>query len=256
MRELVLALRAIWACWQDGAPLDFRGDFYTHTLMTPFFSPEPHPFGPPPVYLAAVGERMTQVAGEVCDGLFFHPFTTQRYLREVTLPAIEKGRAVVGRPPGDFAICGPVFVACGRDEKELSAAIAGTKAQIAFYASTPAYRGVLDLHGWGDLQPELTDMTKQGRWGEIGDRVDDDLLHAMAVVGSPREVGAELEARYGQLASRITLYATYESDPAIWPAVLDAIGSRSVPGTRASPSAEEDPAPRTDRRSPDRLALP
>jgi len=151
MREFVLGMRAIWATWQDGVKLDFQGEFYTHTLMTPFFSPEPHDFGPPPVYLAGVGERMTEVAGEVCDGFFVHPFTTRRYMDEVTLPALERGRAKSDRP--DFVVNGPSFVAIGRDETELADAIRGTKEQIAFYASTPAYRGVLELHDRGELQP-------------------------------------------------------------------------------------------------------
>ena len=224
MRELVLALRAIWRTWQDRVPLDFRGDFYTHTLMTPFFSPPPHEWGPPPVYLAGVGELMTETAGEVCDGFFFHPFTTDRYLREVTLPALDRGRAAAGHGSLDgFAIAGPAFTCTGRDERELAVAIKGTKDQIAFYASTPAYRPVLDLHGWGDLQPELTRLSKEGRWSEMGDAIDDELLHAFAVVGGPSEVGRGLRTRWGDVATRITLYATYKADPALWPEVIDAL---------------------------------
>jgi probable F420-dependent oxidoreductase len=226
MRELVLALRAIWAAWQEGGKLDFRGDFYTHTLMTPFFSPEPHAYGPPPVYLAGVGPLMTEVAGEVCDGFFFHPFTTDRYLREVTLPALERGRAKAGRPGLDgFTLAGPAFTCVGRDEAELAVAVKGTKDQIAFYASTPAYRAVLDLHGWGELQPELTRLSKEGRWSEMGDAIDDELLHAFAVVGGPAEVGKGLRKRWGPVASRLTLYATYPVDPALWPEVVDAVRS-------------------------------
>ncbi len=176
MREMVLAMRAIWDSWQHGRPLDFRGDFYTHPLMTPFFSPEPHEYGPPPVYLAGVGERMTEVAGEVCDGFSFHPFTTPRYLQAVTIPAMERGRAKAGLSLEGLVIAGPAFVAVGRNEAELATAVQGTKAQIAFYASTPAYRGVLDLHGWGDLQPELTRLTKEGRWSELGERIDDEMM--------------------------------------------------------------------------------
>jgi probable F420-dependent oxidoreductase len=224
MRELVLAMRAIWRTWQAGEPLDFRGDFYTHTLMTPFFSPPPHEWGPPPVYLAGVGERMTEVAGEVCDGFFFHPFTTDRYLREVTVPALQRGRSTAGHTDLDgFAIAGPAFTCTGRDERELAAAIKGTKDQIAFYASTPAYRPVLDLHGWGDLQPELTRLSKEGRWSEMGDAVDDELLHAFAVVGEPVAVGRRLRKRWGDVATRVALYATYAADPAVWPAVIDAL---------------------------------
>ncbi|MGE3688376.1 MAG: LLM class F420-dependent oxidoreductase [Acidimicrobiia bacterium] len=226
MREYVLALKAIWAAWQDSGPLNFAGDFYTHTLMTPFFSPEPHDYGPPPVYLAGVGPRMTEVAGEVCDGFFFHPFTTRRYLQEVTLPALHRGRSAAGHDGVDgFTVAGPAFTCVGRDDAELTTAIAGTKQQIAFYASTPTYRPVLDLHGWGDLQPELTSLTKQGRWSEMGGTIDDEMLHAFAVVGGPEEVGRGLRDRWGLVADRISLYATYRSDPAVWSAVIDAIRS-------------------------------
>ena len=176
MREFVAALRAIWASWQDGEKLDFRGDFYTHTLMTPFFSPSAHEWGAPPVYLAGVGKLMTEVAGEVCDGFFFHGFTTPSYLQRghaagvVARPG--EGRAHRSRKAAldGFAIAGPAFTCVGRTEDELAAAIRGAKEQIAFYASTPAYRGVLEHHGWGDLQPELTRMSKEGKWKEMARR--------------------------------------------------------------------------------------
>jgi len=226
MREYVLALRAIWAAWTDDVPLRFEGEYYTHTLMTPFFAPERHEFGAPPVYLAGVGPRMTEVAGEVCDGFFIHPFTTDRYLHEVTLPALLRGRSRVGRTDLEgFTMAGPVFTCTGRDERELATAIAGTKQQIAFYASTPAYRSVLELHGWGDLQTELTRMTKQGRWSEIGSVIDDELLQTFAVVGEPAAVGRGLQERWGAVATRISLYATYDADPSIWPEVVE--GARS-----------------------------
>jgi probable F420-dependent oxidoreductase len=223
MRELVLGIRAIWDTWQNGVPLDFRGDFYTHTLMTPFFSPEAHEWGPPPVYLAAVGELMTEVAAEVADGIFFHPFTTPRYVREVTVPALARGRSKIGKTLEGFHIAGPAFAVVGRTEEELARAVKGTKDQIAFYASTPAYRGVLDLHGWGDLQPELTRLTKAGRWPEIGGLISDEMLHEFAVVGTPSEVGKALRERYAGIATRITFYATYEIDPRLWLEVLDAV---------------------------------
>lgn len=215
MREFVLALRAIWDAWQHGTKLDFAGDFYTHTLMTPFFSPAAHEWGPPPVYLAGVNERMTEVAGEVCDGFFFHAFTTERYLRDVSLPALAKGRQRAGKTMDGFAVCGPAFASVGRTEDELGRAIAGTKSQIAFYASTPAYRAVLDLHGWGDLQPELTAMTKQGRWNDLGSLVDDEMLHAYSVVGTPAEVGRALRERFGDIATRVSIYTPYDIDRAV-----------------------------------------
>jgi probable F420-dependent oxidoreductase len=224
MRELILATRAIWRSWQNGTRLDFRGDFYSHTLMTPFFSPPPHEWGPPPVFLAGVGERMTEVAGEVADGFFVHPFTTERYLREVTIPALARGRARAETTGLDgLALCGPVFACAGRDEDELAAAVAGTRKQIAFYGSTPAYRGVLELHGWGDAQPELTRLSKEGRWADMGDVIDDELLHAFAVVGDPDAVAKGLRERYEGVLDRITLYTTYEHGDAIAPEVLAAL---------------------------------
>jgi probable F420-dependent oxidoreductase len=236
MRELVGALRAIWGSWLDGTSLEFRGDFYTHTLMTPFFSPPPHRFGPPPVYLAGVGPKMTEVAGEVADGFFFHAFTTRRYLDEVTLPALRRGRQAAGHPGLDgFAVAGPAFVTVGRDDAELAAAAEGTRRQIAFYASTPAYRAVLDLHGWGDAGPELTRLSKEGRWPEMGDVIDDGLLAAFSVVGDPAEVGAELARRWSDVAARITFYAPYRSDPSIWAEVLKAVRAAAPVATGGSP---------------------
>ena len=162
MRELILAIRAIWACWNEGTKLDFRGDFYHHTLMTPFFDPGPSQFGVPTIQLAAVGEKMTEVAGEVADGIILHGFTTERYVREVTVPALERGWKTAGKTRADFEICGPLFVVTGTTDEERERAREGTKQQIAFYGSTPAYRGVLELHGWGDLQDDLNRLSKQG----------------------------------------------------------------------------------------------
>jgi probable F420-dependent oxidoreductase len=215
MREYVAALRAIWASWQDGEKLDFRGDFYTHTLMTPFFSPPAHEWGPPPVYLAGVGKLMTEVAGEMCDGFFFHAFTTPSYLREVTIPALLRGRNTGGKDSLEgFAIAGPAFTCVGRTDEELDAAIRGAKEQIAFYASTPAYRGVLEHHGWGDLQPELTRMSKEGKWKEMGDVIGDDVVRAFAAVGDVPTVARELRERWDS-ATRLSFYMPYRADDSV-----------------------------------------
>ncbi len=228
MREMILAMRAIWATWQTGEPLAFRGDFFTHVLMTPFFTPNAHAYGAPPVHLAGVGELMTEVAGEVCDGFIYHPFTTDRYLRDVTMPALARGRAKAGKTDlADFCISGPAFTCTGRDERELATAIAGTKNQIAFYASTPAYRGVLELHGWGDLQTELGQMTKAGRWAELGDVIDGEVLRTFAVVGEPDAIAPGLKARWGDIATRLSLYTPYPSDPGIWPSIVEALRNES-----------------------------
>jgi probable F420-dependent oxidoreductase len=223
MRELILAVRAIWDCWLNATRLEFRGEFYAHTLMTPFFSPSADDlagFGPPKILLAGVGERMTEVAGEVADGFICHGFTTERYLRDVTLPALERGRAKAGTTMDGFEIVGPSFVVTGADEAELATATAGTRQQIAFYGSTPAYRGVLDVHGWGGLQDELNSLSKQGRWVEMGELIDDDVLNTFAVVGAPEDIAPELRRRYGDIIQRISFYAPYKTDPARWQRVI------------------------------------
>jgi probable F420-dependent oxidoreductase len=223
MREFVLAMRAIWDSWMTDGKLDFRGDFYTHTLMTPFFNPGPNKAGIPRVFLAGVGPLMTEVAGEVCDGFFCHGFTTERYLREVTIPALEAGRARAGKSLDGFEICGPSFVVTGNTEEEMEAAKVGTRRQIAFYGSTPAYKPVLDLHGWGELQGDLNRLSKQGEWETMGDLIDDEILNTFAVVGEPETIGAELQKRYGDVVSRISFYAPYASDRSRWEKVLDDI---------------------------------
>ncbi len=220
MREMILAIRAIWACWNDGTKLDFRGDFYTHTLMTPFFNPGPNPHGDARIFLAGVGEMMTEVAGEVADGFICHGFTTRRYLDEVTIPALEKGRSKAGKTMDGFELSGPMFVVTGRDEAEMVAAAKGVRGQIAFYGSTPAYRKVLDLHGWGDLQDELNRMSKEGRWGEMGDLIDDEILSAFAVVAPLDQVAAGLRDRWGDVLGRLSFYAPYETDDAQWDRVI------------------------------------
>jgi probable F420-dependent oxidoreductase len=223
MREMILAIRAIWACWNDGTKLDFRGDFYQHTLMTPFFNPGPNPHGDARIFLAAVGGMMTEVAGEVADGLICHGFTTQRYLTEVTLPALEKGRAKAGKPMDGFELSGPMFIVTGRDEDEMSAAATGVRRQIAFYGSTPAYRGVLDLHGWGDLQDELNRMSKEGRWAEMGTLIDDEMLATFAVVAPLDEVADKLIERWSGVLSRLSFYTPYESAPGQFDEVIAAL---------------------------------
>jgi probable F420-dependent oxidoreductase len=228
MREMILAIRAIWDTWLNGTPLAFRGEFYTHTLMTPFFTPDRidvEGFGVPRIFLAGVGELMTEVAGEVCDGFICHGFTTERYLREVTLPALQRGRAKAGKTMEGFEIVGPSFVVTGNNDEEMTAAEAGTRQQIAFYGSTPAYRGVLELHGWDGLHEELNALSKKGGWVEMGNLVTDDILNSFAVVGEPEKIASELLRRYGDVVQRISFYAPYKSDPDRWRGVLAALQS-------------------------------
>ena len=203
MREFILAMRAVWDCWYRGEKLDFQGEFYQHTLMTPMFTPNNTDFGPPRVFLAAVGPRMTETAGEVADGMIAHAFTTEKYFREVTLPNIEKGLAKAGRSRDGFEVSCPVFVVTGRDEESTAASRLGVTRQIAFYGSTPAYRPVLEAHGWGELGPELTALSKRGEWEKMGTLITDEILEAFAIVASPKDVPDRLLQRYGGLIDRV-----------------------------------------------------
>src|SRR3954447_3602678 len=223
MREFILAMQAIWTAWAEGSKLDFRGDFYEHTLMTPFFNPGPNPYGAPRVFLAAVGEKMTEVVGEVADGMLCHGFTTESYLREVTLPALGRGLDAGDRARDAVQLSLPAFVVTGTTEEELAAAAKGVRGQVAFYGSTPAYRGVLEHHGWGDLQTELNALSKEGKWVEMGDLIDDEMLAAFAVVAEPDQVGPALLARYGDLVDRISFYLPYKAAPETFEAAIAAL---------------------------------
>lgn len=203
MHEFVLAMREIWSCWREGTPLQFEGEFYTHKLMTPMFVPPAHPHGDPKVFVAAVGDRMTEMCGEVADGLLAHAFSTQRYVREVTLPMLSRGLERAGRLRSDVEVSSPLFVVTGRDEAELRSAAAGTRKQIAFYASTPAYRKVLELHGWGDLQTELHQLSRDGDWDTMGSLIDDTMLDEFAIVAPVDELVKKIRARCEGLFDRI-----------------------------------------------------
>ena len=213
MREFILAIRAIWDTWGTGAKLDFEGDFYTHTLMAPFFDPGPNPHGNPKILLAAVGPLMTEAAGEVADGVLIHGFSTERYLREATLPALERGFEKVGRTREGFEITAPAFVVARDTEEEIAEGVEFIRNQIAFYGSTPAYRPVLELHGWGELQDELKAMTKRGEWDSMSALIDDEVLNTFAVVGTPEDAIAEVKRRYGDIATRIQLSLPEDRDP-------------------------------------------
>ena len=217
MREFILAMRAIWHCWATGEKLHFVGEYYRHTLMTPFFNPGPNPFGTPPVILAGVGPQMTRVAGEVADGFFLHGFTTPRYLREVTLPALRAGRAAAGKADLDgFAMCGMPFIVTGVDEDQVRAADSATRKQIAFYGSTPAYWPVLDLHGWGHLGEELNRLSKLGEWDEMGRLITDEMVNEIAIVAPPGQVAERLLATYGDVFTRTGFYAPYPVPDGFW----------------------------------------
>lgn len=202
MKELVQAMRAIWANWYEGEPLRFEGKYYNHTLMTPAFTPEDKEYGAPKVILAAVGPVMTEVAGEVADGLIIHPFSNEKYIREVTLPAVERGLAKSGRSRENFEISYTPFIVSGKDEETFERVKAEIKGRISFYGSTPAYKNVLGVHGWGECQIELNKMSKEGKWQEMSELVTDEMLNTFGVVGEPGGVIGEIKARYGDVVDR------------------------------------------------------
>jgi probable F420-dependent oxidoreductase len=209
MEEFIGAIRAIWASWAADGKLAYRGRFYQHTLMTDFFNPGPNPHGNPVIMLAAVGQGMTAVAGRLADGMLCHGFTTEAYLRERTIPTL---RAARGNLDG-FTLCQPVFVVLGSDPQERAAAAAGVRRQVAFYGSTPAYRPVLELHGWGELGQQLNLLSRRQEWAQMGDLIADDVMDAFAVSGTPVEVAAAIRQRFGDVAARVSLYTPYAVDP-------------------------------------------
>lgn len=199
MREYVCALKAIWNCWYDDKPLDFHGEFYTHSLMTPMFTPADKRFGAPPVYVAAVGPLMTENAAEVADGILMHSFVTEEYIRETMLPSVEAGLAKSGRTRDDLKLVGGPFIVTGESQEEFDQVKRAVCDQIAFYASTPAYKAVLESVGYGDLQAELGALSKEGKWAEMGRRIDDTLLDKIALVGEPEQVSEKLSKRFGDI---------------------------------------------------------
>jgi probable F420-dependent oxidoreductase len=226
MREYVAAVRAIWASWATGDRLRFEGEFYSHTLMSPVFDPGPNPHGNPRIALAAVGTLMTETAGTVADGFLSHSFTTPRYLREVSLPALARGRASADRIDGlDDAVevSLPALVAVGRTDAELGTAITAIKKQIAFYGSTPAYKAVLELHGWGDLHDELHAGSVRKEWDAMTAPVTDEVLAEFAAVGSPAEVAAQLRERFGGVVQRLSFSTPYAVAGDVWPELLGAL---------------------------------
>ena len=209
MREFVLALRAIWSCWNDGDKLHFDGEFYTHTLMPPLFCPAANPHGRPPVFLAGVGPKMTRVAGEVADGLLVHPLNTPKFIDTVTVPSIEEGLAKSELKREDFSLACQALVVTGEDEESYKTAYETVRGQIGFYGSTPAYKVVLDTEGWGDLQPELREMTKEGRWQDLPTLVSDEMVETIATCGPPDVVGSKLVERYRGTAERVAVASPY-----------------------------------------------
>jgi probable F420-dependent oxidoreductase len=218
MRELVLAVRAIWQAWQEDAPLQFEGEFYRHTLMPPAFRPERAHHSPPRIFLAAVQERMTEVAGEVADGLMVHPLQTARYLRDTQLPALERGLLRSGRRREDVEVSLALFVVTDEAEEK------SVRERVAFYGSTPAYRQVLDAHGFGEVADRLHELSRAGEWASMSTLVTDEVLDAVAVRGrSGEDVAAKARERYAGLVDRINLHAGEHSDLERWAPVIRAL---------------------------------
>jgi len=226
MRELVLAIKAIFDRWEGVAELDFRGEFYTHTLMIPAFDPGPNPFGPPPIFTGGFGPLMTAVAGESADGFFAHPFNSRKSLLENTLPALERGLAKSGRTRGDLEIICATLTVTADNEQEFERVKLAARKQLAFYGSTPAYRPTLECHGWEELHRELNRMSKEGRWDEMTDLIDDEVLETLAVVGPRNEIADRLVERLEGIADGVSLTHNRAPDPAQWADVVADLRAR------------------------------
>jgi probable F420-dependent oxidoreductase len=226
MREFILAVRAIWDCWGRDVPLKFRGEHYRHTLMTPVFNPGPLEYPDPKIYLGALGPKMIEVAGEVADGLYGHPFNTIRFIEEVQLASLRQGLAKSGRTLRDFDMPAMIVTITGRNDEEIAAADFAMRKLLAFYGSTPAYYSVLELHGWGDLGPRLNQMSKEGKWVEMADSFTEEMVQQFAVKGRPEEIPDLIAERCKGLIDRVTLYAPYESDQTIWPDIVRGIQAK------------------------------
>jgi probable F420-dependent oxidoreductase len=223
MREYILAVKAIFDCWQNGTRLAFEGQFYRHTLMTPMFNPGPLDCGPPPLLLGALGPRMTEVAGEVADGLIVHPFNSIPFVEEQSVPAALRGLEKSGRAREDFTLQINAMVITGETPEALEAAKKSVRDLLGFYASTPAYRPPMDAIGRGDLQPELNRLSKEGRWDELGDHIDDAFIDQFATTGAPDEIAGKLLARYGGIADRLAIYAPYGAPDSMWAGIISAL---------------------------------
>jgi probable F420-dependent oxidoreductase len=203
LREYVQAIRAIWTAWQTGGKLNFRGSAYRLTLMTPFFSPGPIEHPNIPIFIAGVGAPLCKLAGEVADGFHVHAYHTRHYLSEVVLPAIAEGAQKADRKQEAIEIATLAFAALSEDEIELQ------RQQIAFYASTPSYRPVLELHGWGKVGEELGSLAARGRWDEMPKLITDEMLEAFVIIGSWDDIAAKLHAKYDGLLDRVGLYRPF-----------------------------------------------
>jgi probable F420-dependent oxidoreductase len=213
LREMVLAIRAIWDAWDGIAPLDFRGEFYTHTLMPPAFDPGPGHYGRPSILLGAVGPHLTRAAAEVGDGLLVHPFATRESLEQLTLPGIAEGLALAGRDRSELELAVVTMIATGDSGAELDEAIATVRGQLAFYGSTPAYARILECNGWEGLHPRLNALSKEGRWDDMADLVPNEMVESIAIVGRRHEIAGRIREKVGGIADTVSLECTRRPDP-------------------------------------------
>ena len=220
MREYILAVKAFFDCWQNGTRLDFQGKFYRHTLMTQMFNPGPNPYGVPPIMLGALGPKMTEVAGEVADGLIVHPFNSMPFLEDRALPAVRLGLEKSGRRFEDFILQVNAIIITGESEQEYQAAEDSVKGLLGFYGSTPAYKLPMDAVGLGELQPTLNALSKQGKWDELGDYITEEFLDAFCTRGKPDEIAGKLKAKYGEYADRLAIYAPYAASDEMWKGII------------------------------------
>lgn len=228
MRELVLAIRAIFDAWEGKAPLHFDGEFFRHTLMIPAFDPGPNPFGPPPIFSAGFGPAMTEVAGEVADGFFAHPFNSRESLLRNTLPALERGLAKAGRSRSELEVICATLVVTADTEQDFERVKQAARRQLAFYGSTPAYRPTLDCHGWGELHTELNRLSKLGEWEAMSEMIDDEVLETIAVVGPRESIAPALERRLRGIADGVSLTHNRSPDPTFWSDVVADLGRRTL----------------------------
>ncbi|MCZ7567597.1 MAG: TIGR03617 family F420-dependent LLM class oxidoreductase [Ardenticatenaceae bacterium] len=218
LREFIQAVRHIWDVWQHGARLNFRGEFYKHTLMSPFFNPGPIEYSRIPIYIAGVNEQLCQLAGELADGFHVHPYHSPSYLRERVIPWIEAGAAAAGRERAAVVLTTTVFVITGRDEVALERSRAAVRQQIAFYASTPTYQSVMAHHGWLETAERLSGLAARQKWAEMPALVTDEMLATFAVEAPPDRLAATVEARYAGLIDRLAYYAEFipDADEEFW----------------------------------------
>lgn len=217
LREMILAIRALWQAWQGDGKVNFRGEFYKITLMTPFFNPGPIDHPDIPIYIAGVNEQLCRVAGELCQGFHVHPFHTAEYIRQIVLPNIQRGAAKAGRTRADVQLASSIFVATNDQEREMA------RQQISFYASTPTYKAVLDVHGWGAVNEKLGALAARGKWDEMPSLITDEILNEVAIVAPREEVVARIKQKYAGLLDRVTFYTPFDPmDAPKWREIVQA----------------------------------